>query len=140
MKRSTFLSLTLALALTAAGCASSSGGDGTIRRDSRTLTPEEIATVPVTNLYEAVQRLRPRWLEMRDVRSLGAGGGASGGQIVVFLNNSYVGGPESLRQFETHQIVRIRYLDAAQASATLTGYDTSRHVVGGIVLETSDQR
>lgn len=139
MKRSTFLGAALAVALTAGGCASS-GADGTIRRDSRTLTPEEIATVPVTNLYEAVQRLRPRWLEMRDVRSLGAGAGTSGGQIVVFLNNSYVGGPETLRQFETHQIVRIRYLDAAQASATLTGYDTSRHVVAGIVLETSESR
>lgn len=138
MQRSSFFSLTLVLALTAAGCASSGGG-GTIRRDSRTLTPEEIATVPVTNLYEAVQRLRPRWLEMRDVRSLGAAGGTSGGQIVVFLNNNYVGGPETLRQFEPHQIVRIRYLDAAQASATLTGYDTSRHVVAGIVLETSER-
>lgn len=140
MQRRTVLSLALALALTAAGCASSSGGDGSVRRDSRSLTPEEIATVPVTNLYEAVERLRPRWLEMRDVRSLGAGGGASGGQIVVFLNNSYVGGPETLRQFQAHQVVNIRYLDAAQASATLTGYDTSRHVVAGIVLETAEAR
>ena len=134
MHRRTLFSLLLAVLLTAAGCASS--GATSARRDSRVLTPEEIATVPVNNLYEAIDRLRPRWLEMRDVRSLGTGTG----QIVVFLNNSYVGGPETLRQFQAHQVVRIRYLDAAQASATLTGYDTSRHVVAGIVLETSEGR
>ncbi|HSK19585.1 MAG TPA: hypothetical protein VK912_10600 [Longimicrobiales bacterium] len=134
MQRRTVLSLLLAVLLTAAGCASSGGTSA--RRDSRVLTPEEIATVPVNNLYEAIDRLRPRWLEMRDVRSLGTGAG----QIVVFLNTSYVGGPESLRQFQAHQVVRIRYLDAAQASATLTGYDTTRHVVAGIVLETAEGR
>ncbi|HSJ32433.1 MAG TPA: hypothetical protein VK933_13415 [Longimicrobiales bacterium] len=134
MQRRTVLSLLLAVLLTAAGCASSGGTSA--RRDSRVLMPEEIATVPVNNLYEAIDRLRPRWLEMRDVRSLGTGVG----QIVVFLNNSYVGGPETLRQFQAHQVVRIRYLDAAQASATLTGYDTSRHVVAGIVLETAEGR
>lgn len=134
MHRRTVLSLLLAAILTAAGCASSGGT--AVRRDSRVLMPEEIATVPVNNLYEAIDRLRPRWLEMRDVRSLGTGVG----QIVVFLNNSYVGGPETLRQFQAHQVVRIRYLDAAQASATLTGYDTSRHVVAGIVLETAEGR
>jgi hypothetical protein len=133
MPRRTFLSLLLVVVFAAAGCASS-GGNG-VRRDSRVLTPEEIATAPVTNLYEAVERLRPRWLEMRDVRSLGSGIG----QIVVFLNNSYVGGPETLRQFQAHQIVRVRYLDAAQASATLSGYDTSRHVVAGIVIETAER-
>lgn len=138
MRRSTLFSLLLAGLLTATGCASSGNGT-TVRRDSRSLTPEEIATVPVTNLYEAIERLRPRWLEMRDVRSIG-GGASGGGQIVVFLNNSYVGGPETLRQFQAHQIVRIRYLDAAQASATLTGYDTTRHVVAGIVLETAEER
>jgi hypothetical protein len=138
MQRRTLFGLLLAGVLTAAGCASSGNGTSP-RRDSRSLTPEEIATVPVTNIYEAVERLRPRWLEMRDVRSIGAGA-SGGGQIVVFLNNSYVGGPETLRQFEAHQIVNIKYLDAAQASATLSGYDTSRHVVAGIVLETAGER
>jgi hypothetical protein len=132
MSRRIPASLLIVAFITVAGCASS--GTGNVRRDSRLLTPEEIATVPVTNLYEAVERLRPRWLEMRDVRSLGTGIG----QIVVFLNNSYVGGPETLRQFQGHQVIRIRYLDAAQASATLSGYDTTRHVVAGIVLETAD--
>jgi hypothetical protein len=126
--------LLLLSSLTAAACASSGGGSS-VRRDSRELLPAEIATVPVQDLLEAVERLRPRWLEMRDVRSLGTGSG----QIVVFLNNSYVGGPETLRQFKPHQIVRIRYLDAAQATATLTGYDTSRAVVAGIVLETAER-
>lgn len=133
MPRRMLPSLLLVALITAVGCASS--GTSNVRRDSRLLTPEEIATAPVTNLYEAVERLRPRWLEMRDVRSLGTGIG----QIVVFLNNSYLGGPETLRQFQAHQVVRIRYLDASQASATLSGYDTSRHVVGGIVLETADR-
>jgi hypothetical protein len=133
MQRRLLFALLLIVAMAPVACAS--GGGSAARRDSRILTPEEIAAVPVTNLYEAVDRLRPRWLELRDVRSLGSGPG----QIVVYLNNSYVGGPETLRQFQAHQIVRIRYLDAAQASATLQGYPTGQHVVGGIVLETSER-
>lgn len=133
MLRRTVTSFALVASLSmAVGCASSGGAT---RGDSRMLTSDELATVEASNVYEAIERLRPRWLEIRSVHSLSSGVG----QIVVFLNRSYLGDPDVLRQFQPHQVVRIRYLDGPQASTSLSGYDTSRHVVAGIVLEIAER-
>jgi hypothetical protein len=63
--------------------------------------------------------------------------GAGTGQIVVFMNNSYLGGPDQLRQFSPRDVVEVRYLDGPQAAATLRGYDNTLHVVGAIVMVTA---
>lgn len=110
--------------LTAAGCASSGQN---VRRDSSVLTMEEVGTVPVVNLHEAVERLRPRWLQ------------SSPDRIAVFMNEGYVGDAWSLREFKAGQIVRLRYLTANEAAATLPIYDTVSRLSGVIVLETGDR-
>jgi len=104
----TFLFVGFILAATA--CAST--GTASIRRDSNVLTPEEIAEAPVSNLYEAVERFRPRWFLIRSPRSLNMQS-----EVSVFLNYSYLGGPDSLRQVGLEGLVRIRYLDGPTASA-----------------------
>jgi hypothetical protein len=125
------LGLITVLTTAFSGCASS----GQVRPiDSTVLTQEEIATAPVSNLFEAVERLRPRWLQIRSVRSIN-----TGVQIAVFLNRSYLGEPEVLRTYDTKSVARLRYLDGATASATLSGFD-SRHVESAIVLETQTGR
>ena len=86
-KRATLL---LCLLLPVA-CASSGGATG---RDSSRLTADEIQSVDVSTLYDVVQRLRPRWL---DVRATTGFNGTD--DIVVFQGQSLVGGTETLRQF-----------------------------------------
>jgi hypothetical protein len=109
------------------GCASA--GSTSSGTDRNLLTRDEIATVRVANIYEAVERLRPRWLQIRAPRSLGAQT-----EIVVFMNRSYMGGPEVLRQFEPANISQLRYLDGSTAMATLTGLG-GKVVEGAIIIE-----
>jgi hypothetical protein len=55
----------MAIALTAMACTSGSGGtagSGT-RSDPNLITREDLASVPAITAYDAVQRLRPRWLQ-----------------------------------------------------------------------------
>lgn len=128
MRRMTVWIPALAILLVSAtSCATGGGGEG---GDRDVLTQEELATISVSNAYEAVERLRPRWLQIRTTRSL-AGGPT---EIVVYMNRGYLGGPEVLRQFTTNTIERMRYLDAAQATATLLGLG-SRRVEGAIIIE-----
>lgn len=122
--------LLLLAALVAGGCGSS--GER-VSRNQNVLTREEIVEAGVANLEEAVERLRPRWLQVRSVTSLGSGPA----QIVVFLNNAYLGGPSTLREFQARDIAELRYLDGPRAAATLQGYPSTTHLAGAIVLVTS---
>jgi len=124
--------LALALPMLSA-CAS--GGERVGSSSSPILTQEDMASVQGSNLYEVVDRLRPRWLQMRHTMSMGTGTA----QIVVFMNNSYLGGPDQLRQFQPRDVLEVRYLDGPQAAAQLRGYDSTLHVVGAIVMVTAQR-
>lgn len=130
-RRSFARSFVAACALATLGaCASSSSSTGeATRTDQSVLTAEELSSVGVSNVYDAVERLRPRWLQIRTTRSLG-----TPAEIVVFMNRSYLGGPEVLRQFTPNNVARLRYLDAAQAYATLSGIG-GRAVESAIIVE-----
>ena len=125
------LVIALVVAMAGAACASSSGIQ---RTDSNVLTQQELQDSGVSNLYDAVFRLRPRWLQIRGARSIN-----SSVQIVVFMDRAYMGEPEVLRSYDVKSALRLRYLDGATASATLRGFD-SRHVEGAIVIETVERR
>src|SRR5512134_2052444 len=109
-----FAALVLPIALV--GCLSSarrSSGE-----DPNVLTRDAMEAAEVTNLYDAVQRLRPRWLQVR-------GGSRSmrllTTDILVFQEQTLLGDIEVLRQLAPGMILSIRYLDGAVASATLPG-------------------
>lgn len=136
MKGGMIRSLALVCALAAAAACSSARGDGVRPSSSPLLTQEEMASMPGTNMYEVIERLRPRWLQTRGPMSLSGG---IDSQIVVFHGNSYMGGPDQLRQFHPRDVVEVRYMDGPTASARLRGYPTSMHVVGAIVLVTTER-
>lgn len=104
------------------------------RVDPNRITRAEIVEVDVADLYEVVQRLRPRWLEVRGSRSFG---GET--EVVVYQGQSFLGGPEVLRQFDPAAAESLRYLDGPTASASLPGLG-SRHVEGAIIIVTSGGR
>ncbi|UCC73547.1 MAG: hypothetical protein JSV86_03005 [Gemmatimonadota bacterium] len=90
------------------------------------LTSEEILSLEMTNLYDVVERARPRWLTRR------------GGDVVVFQGQTLLGDATMLRQFGPQEVYELRYLDGVTASATLPGLG-SRFVSGAIILVTSAQ-
>jgi len=123
LKRS-MLVLVAMLALTA--CASSSGSRSARQQD--VITAEEIERTTVANLYELVQRLRPRWLDLRSPQTF-----ESSTEIVVFEGQAYRGGVEALRDFPKEAAVRLIYLDGPTATVRLPGL-TTRNVEGAIVI------
>lgn len=116
----------------ATGCASTREGAG--EGSSDTLTREQITGVQgARNLHDVVQRLRPRWLTVRaENRSL-EGGQA---EILVYQDQSRLGGVEMLRQLDPTLPVELRYLDAATAVGTLPGIGAATHVAGAIIVVT----
>lgn len=122
-KRSVFVLIAM-LGLVA--CASSSGSRASTQQD--VITAEEIERTMVSDLYELVQRLRPRWLDLRSPQSF-----QSSTEIVVFEGQSYRGGVEALREFAKEAAVRLIYLDGPTATVRLPGL-TTRNVEGAIVI------
>jgi hypothetical protein len=120
----------MAITLLASGCASASPGAGT-RSDPDTLTREEIIATGSSNLFDAVQRLRPRWLTPRAQQSFGLST-----DILVFQGQTNLGTVEVLRQLTPESAIRLRFIDGSTAAASLPGMG-SRHVAGAIVLETA---
>jgi hypothetical protein len=85
----------------------------------------------VTNLYEAVQRLRPEWLRGANLSNITAGGQ----DLVVYQNQTPLGGVEELRELTPEYAESLRFLDGPTASNTLPGLG-SRRVAGAIVIVT----
>lgn len=112
--------------LVVTACASSGGSTPSVRQD--VITGEEIENARVSDLYELVQRLRPRWLELRSPQSFN-----TRTEVVVYQGQTYLGGVEMLRQIGKEAAVRLIYLDGPTASATLPGL-TTRQVEGAIVI------
>ena len=113
-----------ALAIGLAGCASGGGGDGGGTGVSGTGGPNRInaaglETVVQLDAYQAIQRLRPRWLQSR-------------GTIFanVFIDGSErQGGLEALKGLPVADISDIRFLSASDAT---TRYGTGHE--GGVIL------
>ena len=87
----------------------------------------------VRDLYELISRTRPRWLDVRQDRSL-----RLETSIVVYQNNSRLGGIDALRGYSLENIGSVRYLDSAQAGQ-LPGAG-SGHIEGAIVISTGQRR
>lgn len=120
--------LLLAAVALLAGCATTGGSSRGM--DSRKITADEIAETgdQVRNLYELIERLRPRWLEARSTRSM-----SGFTEIAVFQDQTYLGGTDELRQFGADYGVWLEYLDASQAVSRLPGL-RNRSIGGAIVI------
>ena len=124
-------SLVLLAGCAAAGDPATAPGEAVARGSRTEITREEIAASGATNLYDAVQRLRPQWLRGGAVTNWQGGGGG----VVVYQNNTPMGGLDALRQMTPGYAARLRYLDGPTASNTLPGLG-SRSVAGAIIVVT----
>lgn len=119
--------VTLAVML-GTGCAStgSSGEESSDRPDR--LSRDQIASVDVSNLYDVVQRLRPRWLRTQQ-RSF-----SRETRIVVVQNGTVIGEIGILRNMSPSGVTELRYMDGDTAAATLVGA-RSGFIEGAIIIE-----
>jgi hypothetical protein len=110
MSRFSRFGLTLMLWL---GCSPLQGGgeSNNVRADRNVITLPEVQAARVDNAYELVRTLHPMWLRKRGSHSI-----KYDGDIVVYLDNARLGGPEALRQIETISITSIRYYDPGAAN------------------------
>jgi hypothetical protein len=74
------------------------------------LTRQEISTITVQNLYEAIQRLRPAFLRARTTSA------GPGFLPVVFVDGIRKGSPEYLRGIPTAEVSEVRYLTVQDAT------------------------
>ena len=100
--------LTASLLLVLTACGSREAGTRPAPRSSpKLISAEEVASVQVPTAYDLVQRLRPLWLARSSPFRI-----RSDGDISVYVNDRYFGGPFSLRHIEAGTVREIRLLTA----------------------------
>lgn len=125
------LFLALLLPVLSTGCASSGTGGGGERERSDLLTREQIMGVEATNLFDAIRRLRPRWVQIRSTRSF-----EMETEIVVIQNDSYMGPVEILKELGPEVAYEVQYLEGSRAATALPGLMSGRHIEGAIIIRT----
>jgi hypothetical protein len=111
----------------AVACASSQGPRTSGRRDARILGAEEIRASSASNMYDVIRSQRPEWLIKRGQTSINLEG-----DIVVYVDNVALGGPESLKSIDVQSVQSARFLNASEAQMR---YGVG-HMHGAIVLIT----
>ncbi len=104
------------------GCAHTTQLDEPRPRNN-VLTRDEIVAAPVSNAYEAIDRLRPSFL-----RPHATGGRPATAYAIVFIDGVRRGALDVLRSVAANTIKEIRYLTAADAT-TRYGLD----IEGGVI-------
>ncbi|HEU5262291.1 MAG TPA: hypothetical protein VFU41_12810 [Gemmatimonadales bacterium] len=129
---STALSLAAVAVLSACGGASSQTGsrEPAPARRSDVVTMEELAkTSSTSSLYEALRSLRPNWFRKSPTTLRPEGEG----DIVVYLDQSRLGGLESLRTIFVSSVTTVRYYSPSEAQ----GRFGLGHLHGAIQVITS---
>ncbi len=109
--------LILCLAL-AAGC-SAGGAPGAASpapRNPDVITAQELASVPYSNAYDAIQRLRPQMLQPRGGSATSSLTQEATYGVKVYLDGVPVGGLDDLKDIPLSGIKEIRYLNATDAT------------------------
>src|SRR5262245_45079910 len=130
--RSLAATLTLPLVLLAAGCRTAgprqrySGSNGGI---GDRLTASEIASTGAITAFDAVVRLRPRYLQARGFTSVQP---LESAPVMVYLDGARFTGPDVLRTVRAADVVEIEHLSATEAT---TKYGLG-HLGGVLVVKT----
>ena len=102
----------LILCAPAAACAGRTSPKDSSRVDGNVITQEQIIEHHFTNAYEAVEALHSNWFQTRGADSFRAPT-----QVQVYLDDTRLGGIETLRSIATAGVVFIRYYDGVTATA-----------------------
>ena len=101
------LALGVTLGTTLGACASGVAGPA---RNRDVLTRAEIADANLMDALDLVRAERPQWLNRRGARTM-----ANDTDIVVYLDGSRLGGPQTLAQIPAIQIEQMRFYSEREA-------------------------
>jgi hypothetical protein len=139
MRVATRAFLLLAMSGTLFTACASSGSSNQRSRNSNTISATEMDQARregMRDLYEVVERVRPRWLRVRTDPSFNLQT-----LVVVYQNESKLGGVDALRGYPLTSVNSLRYLDAAQAGLLPgAGGGVGAHLEGAIVINTAPGR
>lgn len=120
------------------GCASSPAASGATQQSASSssrsrgardvITQEELAKVDVQNALDAVRRLRPSFLQTHGGMSSSITQGPQ--DVVVYVDNTRMGGPSTLAQIPITDVKEIQYLNGPDATQR---YGTG-HGSGAIIV------
>ena len=139
-----FLSMALVMAA-ATACASAGGGSASaeVKKNPNLIATAEMDAGNFRSAYDVVQRLRPNWFSraaqagsqtmgVSAVSGSQTGGGAG---LVVYLDNTRMGGVAALRDLPVSAIGSLEFMDAATAQSKLPGLGSSS--ISGAILARS---
>ena len=126
--RLTTLTLSLLVAAGRASSKTAAQAGAPHRSTGNVIAGDELTGTGATNVYEAVQRLRPQWLTSARIRR-----GGSGDELVVYLDSNRYGTLTSLRSLSLGGIQEVRYYGASEA----TNRFGTGHTGGAIVVSMS---
>lgn len=115
--------------LAALPACASGGASGDASASRNVITAEQLSDMPQGSAYDAVQRLRPRWLQGRGISSVRSGAPEL---AQVYLDGAPMGGLRALHNITINQVEEIRYLDGRDAT---TRFGTG-HGGGAILVST----
>jgi hypothetical protein len=136
MKTRSFFLVAALVVVAVSGCASSpsSGTAASQQSSSRTrgsrdrITADELATIDVQTALQAVQRLRPSFLQNRGGASSSITQGPQ--DVVVYVDQTKMGGPSTLAQIPITDVKEIQWLSGTDATQR---YGTG-HGSGAIIV------
>ena len=134
MKIRSFRLIAALVVAAAPGCAASSAASGTSQQSSSRrgspdrITQDELATIDVQNALQAVQRLRPSFLQNRGGASSSITQGPQ--DVVVYVDQTRMGGPQTLAQIPITDVKEIQHLSGTDATQR---YGTG-HGSGAIIV------
>jgi hypothetical protein len=98
----------------AVGCASGGAGPAVPGTDRNVITESELASVPASNLYELIEKVRPNFLRSRGKSSINMSGGE---YPIVYLDGRSYGDLGSLKSIIPSQVSVVRYYDSSSAAS-----------------------
>lgn len=94
------------------GCARTVRDPDLPRVDRNVITQAQVLETRATNAFEVIATLRSNWLLPRGVDSF-----STPGQVLVYFNDTRLGGVGTLQGIGLNEIGYIRYFDGTEASA-----------------------
>lgn len=127
MRRRLSWVLAFAASVAIGGCAARGASRAGDVADHGMLTKEQIAANHFNTAYDAVETLRSNWLRTRGPDSF-----SQPSEVLVYLDNTRLGGTDRLREIAANTIYFIRFFDGVAA----TGRWGVGHAAGVIYVST----